>query len=132
MEKIIIKGTIIKGDRIGRRLGFPTANIALDKDDAVKNGVYAARATIFGESYNGMASVGYRPTISEVEKREIKVRRLEVNFFDFNDDLYGKELEIELLKYIRPEQTFPSLELLREMVDNDKIEIENYFKTHKD
>ncbi len=113
-----LSGTVIGGNKIGRTLGFPTANISLADDVPVADGVYAAVAEIDGRRMPGMAFVGRKPTVSGGGRRV-----LEVNVFDFEGDLYGRTIGVELLDYIRPERRFDSFEQLKEQIIQDKNRI---------
>ena len=109
-------GKVIHGQKQGRLLGYPTAN--LDLQDIHKlipaNGVYFVRAIDENQAFFGMMSIGVKPTMGKFE------RGIEVNIFDFDKDIYGKMLKIEVLQYIRPELKFDSLEALIQAIDNDK------------
>lgn len=113
---VVITGRVEQGNRIGRKLGFPTANISISNKPDVRDGVYAVKVrTPDGEFFQGMANIGTRPTVTESKKRF-----LEVNIFGFGDDLYGKTIDVELLAYIREERTFASVEELKEQIEKDK------------
>jgi riboflavin kinase/FMN adenylyltransferase len=116
-----LKGQITGGKRIGRQLGFPTANIQMD--DPLKliphDGVYACQVHLLGKSYGGMLNVGGRPTI-EGENGE---RSLEVHIFDFHKDVYTEEITVEFIKRTRPEIKFPNLQALKERLRNDEAEV---------
>lgn len=114
----IFSGTVINGNKIGRRLGFPTANIAVDPADEVANGVYAATVSVGGKAYDAMVNVGMKPTIGGSANRI-----LEAHLFDFGGDLYGKNIRVELGQFIRPEQRFDSLDALRRQIESDRNEI---------
>lgn len=118
-------GKVTQGKKIGRTLGFPTANITLREEEEIENGVYAAKITTEGTTYKAMVSVGIRPTVGENLDR-----RLEAYLFDFNGDLYDKIIEVELVEFIRPEEKFPSLEALKSKIECDRIEILNFFKNN--
>jgi len=83
------QGVVVRGDQLGRTIGYPTANIRVPEGKALPLGVFAARTIIDGQAYPGMANVGYRPT---VDGREL---RFEVNLFDFDGDLYGQEVQVK-------------------------------------
>jgi riboflavin kinase/FMN adenylyltransferase len=121
----IITGEVIAGNRIGRRLGFPTANLALG-EQAVVAGVYAVRVCLGESIYRGIANAGNRPTITDSPKRF-----LEVYLFDFAGDLYGRTIEVELLKYLRPEQKFDSPEALSRAIEQDRLAAELFFQNQK-
>jgi riboflavin kinase/FMN adenylyltransferase len=113
-----ISGKVIKGDMLGRQLGFPTANIQLDHmmKHIPKAGVYAVEVGHFDRKYGGMLNIGYRPTIS----RNYKSRQIEVNIFDFSDDIYDHNITIYFRKRIRDEIKFDSLEDLKDQLKKDK------------
>ncbi len=119
-----IKGRVVHGNKIGRELGFPTANIEVPEIYKIipGDGVYAVEAIVKGQKLNGMLNIGTRPT---VDRRGIKV--IEGNFFNFNADIYGEEIAINFCKKIREERVFQSTEQLIGQINNDKFEIENYF-----
>ncbi len=119
-----IRGTVVKGDGRGRALGYPTANIVVGTDFDAADGVYAALVEIEGERrYGAMANLGVKPTFSGGGKRI-----LELHLFDFNGDLYGRELTAELRDFIRPEQRFASPEALRTQIAKDEETIKNILK----
>ncbi len=113
-----ITGTVIGGNKIGRKLGFPTANVAVDEQLAATDGVYAARITVGGRTYDGMANLGRKPSVGGGGARV-----LEVNIFDFDEDIYGLQIEVELLDFIRPERRFDSFDELKEQITKDKQQI---------
>lgn len=114
-----IEGIVIEGKKIGRELGFPTANIQVTSEYKLipKTGVYAITADIDGNTYNGMLSVGKNPTVSDDE-----LIKIEANIFDFVEDIYGKKVRINFLEYLREEVKFDSLEELRNQLHLDKEE----------
>jgi len=102
------------GRRLGRTLGFPTANVAVHKDFAQRRGVYATVTELSdGRRVAGVASLGLNPTVPNEEPR------LEVWLFDFDEDLYGQEIRTELIAFIRDERRFDGLEALRGQVMRD-------------
>ncbi|MDC0478661.1 bifunctional riboflavin kinase/FAD synthetase [Flavobacteriaceae bacterium] len=111
-----LNGTIVEGDKIGREMGYPTANLEIEEDYKLKpqNGVYLVQTSLVDKKYFGMMNVGKRPTVSG------KKTRIETYFFDFKGDLYGKKLRIELLEKIRDEQKFDSLDALRNQLNSDQ------------
>ncbi len=112
-----LTGTIIKGKQLGRTIGFPTANVRIQEDYKLipKNGVYIVKSIINQKEVFGMMNIGFNPTISN-EKLSI-----EIHYFDFGTDLYDQKLIVSILKYIRPEQKFDSVDLLKEQLEKDKI-----------
>ncbi|MCB1487219.1 MAG: bifunctional riboflavin kinase/FAD synthetase [Bauldia sp.] len=109
-----VVGTVVHGDRRGRELGFPTANIALPADCQLRHGVYAVTlARRGGEALAGVASYGRRPQFDN------GAPLLEVFIFDFDGDLYGEEVVVTFLDWIRPEAKFASVDALVETMGND-------------
>lgn len=108
-----IEGLVVKGQQLGRTLGFPTANIALGEEQLPPDGVWAVRGHGDGHAWQGVANLGNRPTVDGL------TRVFEVHLFDHDSDLYGKMLEVEFVKHLRPEQKFPSLDALREQIAKD-------------
>lgn len=109
----IVEGVVIGGNQLGRKLGFPTANIALSEDFAVENGVYASKAYVDGKAYAAMTNVGVRPSVDGSK------RLLETHLFGFEGVLYGLTLRVELIEKIRDEQKFSSVEELRSQIAKD-------------
>jgi len=111
-----LSGEVVKGKQLGRTIGFPTANIHIEEDykKIPKNGVYIVKTLIDNAAVFGMMNIGFNPTVNG-EKQTI-----EVNLFDFDADIYGQKLEISLLEYIREEQKFGSVDLLKEQLNRDK------------
>lgn len=119
-----ISGTVVKGKQLGRTIGFPTANVHPDESYKLipQNGAYIIRATYKGEQFEGMLNIGVRPTVDG------SVKTIEAHLFDFNKEIYGEEVQLELLQYIRPEKKFNGLPELMEQIKLDKEETERYFK----
>ncbi|MEZ4916406.1 MAG: bifunctional riboflavin kinase/FAD synthetase [Chitinophagales bacterium] len=119
-----INGFVTKGEQLGRKIGFPTANVQLLVDYKLipKNGVYIVNVKVKNSLYKGMLNIGVRPTIEGLNKT------IEVNIFDFDQDIYGEKIEVILLKYIREEQKFESLEALKQQLNKDKAEALAYFQ----
>jgi riboflavin kinase/FMN adenylyltransferase len=120
-----IWGKVIHGNKLGRTIGFPTANVGVD--DGLKivpgRGVYAVTVRIEGgETLFGMMNIGIRPTVNQEQKETI-----EVNIFDFKEDIYDKSVRICLHKRIRNEQKFDGIESLIDQLKNDEITVRSYF-----
>jgi riboflavin kinase/FMN adenylyltransferase len=105
--------TVIHGDKRGRQLGFPTANLRLDPACGLKHGIYAVRAGINDKCHDGVASFGVRPMFDNGGAL------LEVNLFDFAGDLYGQAIDVAFIGWIRHEQKFESIEALKRAMDAD-------------
>jgi riboflavin kinase/FMN adenylyltransferase len=109
---------VVHGDQLGRTIGFPTANIAMEDYVRPAYGIYAARTRLAdGREAPGVAYLGKRPTIIDgIDER------LEVNLFDFDEDLYGQTLEVELVRFIRGDCKFDSLDAMIVQMDRDAAE----------
>jgi len=116
-----ITGTVIHGNMLGRKLGFPTANIAMpDRYKIITaNGVYACHVLVNGTWYAGMGNIGFRPTL---EKSELTI---EVHIFNFNEYIYGKTITIAFVQRIRDEVKFSDLEELKVQLVRDKVVIQS-------
>ena len=114
-----LTGTVVHGNKLGRAIGYPTANIeAVDKDQILPaTGIYAIQAMHGGLLYNGMLSIGYNPTVTD--KKELKT---EANLFGFEKEIYGDTIEILFVKKMRDEQKYASLEELKVQLHKDKEE----------
>ncbi len=108
-----ITGEVIHGEKRGRDLGYPTANIRLDKDCGLRHGIYAVRAGIGGKRVDGVANFGRRPTFDN------GAPLLEVFLFDFKGDLYGQQLDVAFIGFIRDELKFDGIEALVRQMDDD-------------
>jgi len=108
-----VSGTVIKGDQRGRDLGFPTANVALDPACTLKHGIYAVRVRANGVLHEGVASFGTRPTFDNGRPL------LEVHVFDFSGNLYGQEIDVAFVGWIRPELKFDSIDALVQRMHED-------------
>lgn len=109
-----IEGVVQKGQQLGRKLGIPTANVPLGDYVAPKFGAYATRTRLrSGDVHAGVANIGVNPTTGEVAPR------LEVWLFDFDADIYGETIETELIAFIRPEEKFPTIEAMLEVIAED-------------
>ena len=115
----VIEGVVRSGRRLGRELGFPTANLDVPRDLELEDGVYRSRVRVGGRTYEAMSNLGCNPSVGGAE------RRLETHLFDFAGDLYGRRLRVELLDRIRGERRFASVEELRAQIARDKTHIQN-------
>lgn len=104
------------GEKRGRDLGYPTANLRLADDCTLKHGIYAVRVEVDGQRHDGVASFGRRPTFDN------GAPLLEVFLFDFSGDLYGKTLRVRFVSYLRPEERFDSVDALIAQMDRDSAE----------
>ncbi len=111
-----ISGRVVMGEKIGRIIGFPTANLEIDSKHKLipADGAYAVMVNIMNAPFKGMLNIGYRPTVNG------KLKTIEVHIFDFDEDLYGQNLQISFIKRIREEIKFLDIELLKEQLLKDK------------
>jgi riboflavin kinase/FMN adenylyltransferase len=121
-----IHGIVIKGDKIGRTIGFPTANIFVEETYKLipSDGIYAVTVELNSLVYQGMAYIGQRPTINGM------TRNIEVNIFDFNQEIYGQAITMTFLKFLRHDVKFTGLEALKEQLHADKLSTLKFFKEH--
>lgn len=127
-----LTGSVIKGDKIGRTIGFPTANLFVEESYKLipADGIYAVSLHLskednlnsISQTYIGMAYIGQRPTINGM------TRNIEVNIFDFNQEVYGQRLTMEFHEFLRADYKFPSLETMTEQLKLDKENTISYFK----
>ncbi len=113
-----ITGIVVEGKKLGRTLGFPTANISVTQDYKLipAHGIYVVQSTIDGNVYSGMMSIGTNPTVNGTTET------IEIYYFDLEMDLYGRELEVAILHWLRPEEKFDSLEALKSQLEKDRID----------
>ena len=116
-----VTGPVVRGNEIGRTIGFPTANLDIPDEFMMINnpGVYACQTIIDGKRYNAMANTGVRPTIGDRADGDFII---EVNVFDFDGDLYGKTLKVWFFDRIRDEEKFTGLEALKRQLEQDRLE----------
>jgi len=122
--EFFFSGVVVHGDKLGRKLGYPTANLKIMDEEKIipGNGIYAVYAElqnideISHSRYKGMMSIGFRPTVDG------KKRVVEVNIIDFDEEIYGQTLKVFVKKFLRQEVKFDSLEALVKQIDQDKIE----------
>ena len=112
--KYFLKGRVVEGQKIGRQIGFPTANLEVDPLKLIpSDGVYVVDVEVEGVEYRGVLNIGTRPTVSGDQ------RTVEVHIIGFTGDLYSKEIVLKFLKFLRHEQRFSSLDDLREQIRKD-------------
>lgn len=116
-ESFSFKGKVVRGDQIGSKIGFPTANMQLLTPHQIipTNGVYAVKVKYANRTIKGMMNIGQRPTVSE-----LKEQRIEVHLFDFNEDIYDNIIDVQFIARVRDEQEFESLEALTNQLKNDQ------------
>ncbi len=114
-----IRGVVEHGRRLGRELGFPTANLAVDEALAAEDGVYASLVEVGGVRYRAMSNLGRNPSVGG------QPRHLETHLFGFEGSLYGREVRVVLLRKVRDERRFDTVEELRAQIARDKEQILN-------
>lgn len=112
-----LAGVVTAGRRLGRQLGFPTANLNLDGLVTPPHGVWAVHALVEGRQFRGVANLGTRPTVAGPNPALL----LEVHLFDFDQDLYGRELRVQLIHHLRAEMKFESLDALKMQIAADVV-----------
>ncbi|RRO25144.1 bifunctional riboflavin kinase/FAD synthetase [Flavobacteriaceae bacterium 14752] len=127
-KPFVLTGKVVKGKQLGKSLGYPTANLQIKEDYKIipKEGVYVVSAEINSKQYFGMMNIGHNPTIAKNNSKSV-----ETYFFDFDGNLYNQALEIQLLKRIRDEIKFDSIESLKSAMQKDEEFSKKYINTLK-
>jgi riboflavin kinase/FMN adenylyltransferase len=114
-----ITGKVIRGNQIGRQIGYPTANLLVEENYKLipADGIFAATVQLNDESFKGMAYIGHRPTINGM------THNIEVNIFDFNRDIYNQTLQMNFIHFVRHDVKFSSLEGLKDQLAQDKLDV---------
>ncbi len=113
-----LSGHVIKGDQLGRTIGFPTANMQLINSEKLipAHGVYITKTTVFGQEYFGMTNIGVRPTVTKNQEL-----RIETHLFNFDKEIYGEVIKVEFIERLRDERKFESFPALVEQLNQDRI-----------
>ena len=119
----MLSGIVVKGNQLGRTIGFPTANIEVSENYKLipKNGVYIVTAIVNNQTIFGMMNIGIKPTVGE------NVPTIEVHLLDFSEDIYGQEIQVNVIERLRDEQKFESFEALKSQLEIDKTNTVDYF-----
>ena len=117
-----ILGTVKRGAQLGRKLGFPTANLSAHSEQFPPNGVYAAEAKLNGRFLRGVANLGYRPTVESAKPERI----LELHLFDLDQEIYGQDVEVRFVRFLRPEQKFKTMDELATQIRRDVQEARSH------
>jgi len=118
----MVMGEVLRGRQLARQLGFPTANIKVFNEQLPPDGVWEVKVRVDGEWFSGVGNLGKRPTVeNDVDAQ----RLLEVHLFDFNQDVYGKELGVRFIKYVREEMKFDSIEALKSQIEKDVQQVQS-------
>lgn len=120
----MLSGIVIKGNQLGRTIGFPTANIEVSENYKLipKNGVYIVSAIVNNQTIFGMMNIGIKPTLGD------NIPTIEVHLLDFSEDIYGQEIQVNVIERLRDEQKFESFEALKSQLEIDKTNTLDYFK----
>lgn len=120
----ILNGTVVHGDKRGKKIGFPTANIHPENPEKVipKKGVYAVWVRVNGRYHKGMMNIGVRPTFDGHEQT------LEVHIFDFDKDIYGKDIQVQFVERVRDERSFNGIEDLKKQLEADQKKVQEVLK----
>jgi riboflavin kinase/FMN adenylyltransferase len=120
-----LTGTVSKGKQLGRTIGFPTANLIIEESNKLipRNGVYVVKSIINKKTVFGMMNIGFNPTVAGENLS------VEVNYFNFEADLYDQKIRVSVLKHLRSEQKFESVNLLKEQLKKDKDSALDYIKS---
>ena len=124
----LLTGRVVGGMKLGRKLGYPTANLELQEPQKLvpPDGVYACIVTILGERHKGMLNIGYRPTFNNQQK----LRSIEVHILDFHKDIYSEEITVEFIDRIRDEKKFSNVEDLKCQLKEDEKRVRELLKNH--
>ena len=114
---IVLKGKVVQGKGLGRTVGMPTANLMICEGTMPESGVYLTRIEVEGKVYNSLTNIGKRPSVDDGDNVSV-----ETLILDFNRDIYGKEVVLEILEFLRPVLKFASLLEVREQVEEDILE----------
>ncbi|WP_134699521.1 riboflavin kinase [Ammoniphilus sp. YIM 78166] len=110
----VLQGLVVHGEKLGRKIGFPTANLSpIDPFESFPKGVYAVQVRRMERQYQGVMNIGTRPTVAQDELT------VEVHILDFNTEIYGETLQIEIIQFIRHEQKFSGLPALKQQIQKD-------------
>lgn len=112
----MLTGDIVRGKNLGEKIGFPTANLFIEETYKLlpKTGSYIVKSEMENQTVYGMMNIGYNPTVKG------KKQTIEIHFFDFNKDLYGKKVQVDVLKFLREEQKFDSVDALKKQLEKDR------------
>ena len=131
-EDYLISGEVEHGNKIGTKIGYPTANIKIDRHKLLPlYGVYITEVEVDEKKYQGVVSIGVRPTINKDRGLEEIAPSVEVNIFEFYGDLYGKKIKLRLKDFIREEIKFDDLDSLKAKINEDVKKAKLYFKTNE-
>ncbi|HXY61133.1 MAG TPA: bifunctional riboflavin kinase/FAD synthetase [Chthoniobacterales bacterium] len=120
-----VLGTVTHGDNLGKKIGFPTANLSAHNEQFPPNGVYAAAARLSDGVHLGVVNLGVRPTMTSGRSERV----LEIHLLDFNQDIYGRDVEVRFVKYLRPEKKFENVDALVGQIQRDVDQARELFRS---
>jgi riboflavin kinase/FMN adenylyltransferase len=123
-RSFFLEGIVIRGDSRGKKLGFPTANLAVEPNILLPLGVFVVAVYIGKKKYYGMANIGFRPSFSSGKNNP----QVEVHIFDFHKNLYGKKIGLEFIAKVRDEKVFESVQGLVEQIKKDEQYVRKIFR----
>ena len=120
----MLTGVVVRGKGLGKQLGYPTANLFIEENYKLipKNGVYTVKSNIHGKTVYGMMNIGFNPTVNGTDKS------IEINFFDFDEDLYDSKIQVDIIARLRDEHKFESVEALKIQLAKDKENSTQYIQ----
>ena len=118
-----VAGTVIRGDQLGRKLGFPTANLDVSGLVLPPNGVYAVHARVANREHRGALNLGLRPTLASSQP----TLQCEVHLLDFNEEIYRQHVSVKFLHMLRGQEKYDSMDALRVQIAQDVVDTRNYF-----
>ncbi|MDP6921632.1 MAG: bifunctional riboflavin kinase/FAD synthetase [Lutibacter sp.] len=123
----MLTGTVVKGKSLGKTIGFPTANLYIEESYKLipKTGAYIVQATIDQRLVYGMMNIGYKPTLGG------DTQTIEIHFFNLQQDLYGQKIQVQVLKFLRAEEKFNSVEALKKQLQTDRLNAQSFIKQRK-
>lgn len=119
---IVLTGEVVHGKALGRTVGMPTANLCVAPEELPEAGVYATKVEVGGKIYNSITNIGKRPSVDKSDKITV-----ETYIFDFEEEIYGQIIKLEIFKFLRPVRKFDDLEEVRKQVEKDILEVKVYF-----
>lgn len=126
MFPIVLKGEVVHGKALGRTVGMPTANLSVDATCLPEMGVYATKIEVDERSFESVTNIGKRPTVDESDHITV-----ETYILDFDREIYGQTVKLEVCKFLRPVMQFQNLEEVHNQVEKDILEAKAYFRTNK-
>ena len=125
MFPFVLKGKVVHGKALGRTVGMPTANLCIE-EEFPESGVYATRIQIGERTFESITNIGKRPSVDQDDNVTV-----ETYIFDFNEEIYGQTVKLEICRFLRPVMKFANLEEVHVQVEKDILEAKRYFETNE-